>query len=112
MSTYISQSSLLGPPDSNNTGRKESNEEPDYFTAGARKVWSLPQPSTQFEKIPLKKRVTNPDKIPASPSQAQSFLDKNNETTSKMQGNFTIEVSDSSIILRCLYFPFSCCIVD
>ena len=104
-STYIFQSSLLGPPDSKDIGKKENNEEADYFTAGARKIWSPSQASTQFERIPSKRRV-NPDTIPPSPSPAQSSLDRDNETTSKMQGNFIIEVSSSSII-RILLFILS-----
>ena len=75
----------------------ENSDETDYFTAGARRIWSPSQASTQFERIPSKKRV-NPDMMPPSPSPAQSFLDKDNETTSKMQGNFVIEVSGSSIL--------------
>jgi hypothetical protein len=99
-STYIFQSSLLGPPDSNDIGKKESDEEADYFTAGARRIWSPgpSQASTQFKRIPSKRRV-NPDKMLPSPSPAQSSLDRDNETTSKMQGNFIIEVSGFSIIL-------------
>jgi hypothetical protein len=96
-STNMFQSSLLGFPDNN--GRKENNEEVDYFTAGARKIWSPSQASTQFEVIPSKKRVNNPDIVLQSPSPAQSSLDRDNETTSKMQGNFIIEVSGSSINL-------------
>ena len=99
-STNIFQSSLLGFPD-----KKENNEEVDYFTAGARKTWSPSQTSTQFEVIPSKKRV-NPDTILQSSSPAQSYLDRDNETTSKMQGNFIIEVSGSSIMRIALFFPF------
>ena len=102
-STNIFQSSLLGPPNSNNIGKRENNEETDYFTAGARRLWSPSQASAQFERIPSKRRV-NPDTMPPSPSPAQSFLD--NETTSKVQGNFIIEVSDSSIIYD--YHSFHC----
>lgn len=113
-STYILQSSLLGPPNSNNIGKKEKNEEEDYFTAGARRIRSPSQASTQFERIPSKRRV-NSEMMPPSPSPAQSSLDKDNEMTSKTQGNFIIEVSGSFIILRalrCLFFSFSCCIKD
>ena len=108
-STYIYQSSLLGPPNSNDIGKKEDNEEIDYFTAGAKKLWSPSQASTQFERIPSKKRV-NPDTIPQSPSPAQSYLNRYNETTSKMQGNFIIEVSGSfhytPLIVLSLFISF------
>ena len=109
-STFRFQSSLLGTPNSNGIGKKENNEEEDYFTAGARRIWSPSQASTQFKRIRSKRRVVNPDMTPPSPSPAQSFLERNNETTSNMQGNFIIEVSGSFIIR--IAFPFPCCIMD
>ena len=92
-STNIFQSSLLGPPDSNDIGKKENNEEADYFTAGARRM----QASTPFKKVPSKRRVNSDTMLPSNPSQspAQSSLDRDNESTTKMHGNFIIEVSSS-----------------
>jgi hypothetical protein len=98
-SSYIFQSSLLGPP---NIGKKENNEEADYFTAGARRIWSPSEASTQFERIPLKRPV-NPT-MPPSPSLPQSSLDRYNET---MHGNFIIEVSGSFHYTPLFIFLFS-----
>jgi hypothetical protein len=38
LSTYMFQSSLLGFP--NDIRKKKINEEADYFTAGAKRIWS------------------------------------------------------------------------
>ena len=47
--TYMFQSSLLGFLD--DIGKKENNEESDHFIAGARRIWSPSQASTQFKRI-------------------------------------------------------------
>jgi hypothetical protein len=104
-----STSSLLGPPHSNDIGRKDKNEAVDYFAQGANRIRSMSRASTQFERIASKRRA-NPDmKTPPSPT--PSFLDNYNESTSKKQGNFIIEVSSSfhfcSFIHNFLYHPAS-----
>ena len=84
-----STSSLLGPPNYNDIGGNKNNEEIDYFTEGVRRTWLASRASTQSGRV-------NPDIIlPPSPSPPRSsFLDKKyNQSTSKMQGNFIIEVS-------------------
>jgi hypothetical protein len=104
-----STSSLLGPPHSNDIGRKDKNEAVDYLAEGANRIRSMSRASTQFERIASKRRA-NPDmKTPPSPT--PSFLDNYNESTSKKQGNFIIEVSSSfhfcSFIHNFLYHPAS-----
>ena len=102
-----STSSLLGPPNYNDIGGKENNEEIDYFTEGVRRTWLASRASTQSEGS---KRRVNPDIIPPpSPSPPQSsFLDKYNQSTSKMQGNFIIEVSVflPFVLVLCLYHVY------
>jgi len=99
-STHVSESSLLGTPD--DTGRNKDNEEEDYFSQRTTdsRIQSQPQASTQPERIAAKWRYVNPDTMPSpSPPPAPSaFLDRYNESTSRMQGNFVIEVSG--------FFPF------
>lgn len=99
-----STSSLLGPPDRDNIERKEYNNKTDYFSEGAKRMGSASRASTQSERMASKRRVDPDTMRPPSPSPSQSsFLDRYSDSTSKMQGNFTIEVSASFH-----YTPFHC----
>lgn len=94
-STYISESSLFDPPDSDNVEKNKDKEEIDYFTEGAKGIGSFSRAFT----VERKASKANPDPIsPSLPTPAQlAFLDRYNESASKMQGKFVIEVSDPFI---------------
>lgn len=107
-STYISESSLFGPPDDI---RRDETKEVDYSNEGARRIPSESRPTTQPQRIAAKWRCVNPDMTPSpSPPPPQpSFLDRYKESAAKELGKFTIEVSnfflsESSFVVHSSYF--------
>ena len=98
--TFIYESTLLDPPDLDGMRRKE-NKEIDNFTEGARRTGTMSRASVPSERMASKMRCVNPDTmLPLSPLPPQSaFLDGYNASTSRIHGNFIIEVSGVLLII-------------